>query len=282
MDAGDKLFPDTAVDRYVSSGLRRIDGWLCQLDARLIRAIGSCQDELHVNGALGEIGVHHGKLFILLYLMLSRGEKSFAVDLFDQQALNVDGSGRGDLAIFLGNLRAVAGNTDLVEVVQSNSTDLAGTDLDARISQRVRLFSIDGGHTAQVTYHDMELADDVLADEGVIILDDYFNAEWPGVSEGALRFFTGHAHALVPFAIGQNKVFASRPAFSSRYGEYLVANTKKGCFCKYAEFLGRDVPVFKDPRRLYDRIKQSEFARTHRNHPLANRVKPVLRRLLGG
>lgn len=278
----EKLFPGEVAARYAGGGFRRIDGWLTALDARLIRSIGLAQDARGVTGALGEIGVHHGKLFILLYLMLSRGEKAFAVDIFDQQSLNLDDSGKGDLAAFLRNIEKVAGSAEFVELFQSSSMDLQWPDIERRIGRNVRLFSIDGGHTAEITYHDMDLANSALADDGVIILDDYFNADWPGVSEGAAKFLCGNPGALAPVAIGENKVFLARPGLAANYSEALTGGAEARYIAKTSGFFGSEVPVFRDPRGLYERLKQSDFARTHRKHPLAEKIKPALRRLLGG
>jgi len=275
-----KLFPSEAMARYAAGGFRRVDGWLTALDARLIRSIGLIQDEQGVAGALGEIGVHHGKLFILMYLMLSRGEKAFAVDIFEQQSLNLDDSGQGDMKAFLRNIKKVAGSAEHVELFQSSSTDLQWRDIEGRIGQKVRLFSIDGGHTAEITYHDMDLANRALLDAGVVILDDYFNAEWPGVSEGAAKFLRRNEGVLAPIAIGENKVLLSRPEHAARYSDALIRGIEGRYFAKETGFFGREVPVFRDPRGLYQRLKQSDFARTHRKHPLAERIKPILRRLL--
>lgn len=275
----EKLFPDAKVEAYAGRGFRKVDGWLVALDARLIRTIGCAQDQFRVTGSLGEIGVHHGKLFILLYLMLSCGEKAFAVDVFDQQHLNVDGSGHGNLTTFRKNIENIAGTMEFVEIFRSSSTDLKWDNIEERIEQKVRLLSIDGGHTADITYNDIDLANRALIDQGVLIIDDYFNPDWPGVSEGAMRFFLRNSGALAPVAIGENKIFYSRPAFAARYGDYLIRHTHSRDLRKIAKFLDREVPVFRDPRRLYDRIKQSKLVRTHRNHHLAEKFKPVVRRL---
>ena len=53
----------------------------------------------------------------------------------------------------------------------------------------LRFFSIDGGHLSHIVKHDLETAALSITDGGVIILDDYFNPEFPGVSEGTNRYF---------------------------------------------------------------------------------------------
>ena len=94
---------------------------------------------LRITGSLGEIGVHHGKLFILLYLMLSCGEKAFAVDVFDQQHLNVDGSGHGNLTTFRKNIENIAGTMEFVEIFRSSSTDLKWDNIEERIGNKLQV-----------------------------------------------------------------------------------------------------------------------------------------------
>ena len=82
--------------RYLSDGLGRVEGWLDPRSAKVIAALGEYQTAQGIRGAVGEIGVHQGKLLVLLDLIKAKGELSFAVDLFDEQQFNVDRSGLGD------------------------------------------------------------------------------------------------------------------------------------------------------------------------------------------
>jgi len=56
--------------------------------------------ELGIRGSLGEIGVHHGLLFIVLALSSGPDEQLFAVDVFGRQDLNIDKSGKGSRTWF--------------------------------------------------------------------------------------------------------------------------------------------------------------------------------------
>jgi peptide chain release factor 2 len=51
-----------------------------------------------------EIGVHHGRLFIPMALARRPGERALAIDVFEDQHLNVDHSGKGDRARFEENV----------------------------------------------------------------------------------------------------------------------------------------------------------------------------------
>lgn len=275
----EKLFPSDKTETYAARGFRRVDGWLTALDSRLVRTIGCAQDDFRVTGSVGEIGVHHGRLFILLYMMRSKGERAFAIDLFRDQHLNVDGSGKGDLGAFRKNIEKIAGTSGSMEIFQSSSTDITWERIEERVKQKARLFSIDGGHTRDIAYNDIAIASDGLADGGVIIIDDYFNADWPGVSEATVEFFCRNSGALAPFAIGENKLFVARPQFAQRYGDYLRQKVKHRYFRKNATFRDNEVAVFKDPKSIYDMIKQSQIARAYGNHPVAEKAKPIIRRI---
>ena len=56
------------LDRYTRSDIHKVHGWLEQVDVDYILEIASYQNHSKVFGSVGEIGVHHGKLFILLNL----------------------------------------------------------------------------------------------------------------------------------------------------------------------------------------------------------------------
>jgi len=75
--------------------------------ANMIATLSAVQEAQRVSGNVAEIGVHHGKLFILLYLLARGDERAVAVDLFADQTRNVDQSGAGDLDKFRVNLEQI-------------------------------------------------------------------------------------------------------------------------------------------------------------------------------
>jgi hypothetical protein len=89
-------FTESLLKSYTKYGFKKVDGWLDPASAFIIYQLSKVQNELGISGGVGEIGVHHGKLFILLLLMLKKGERSFGVDIFDEQNLNIDSSGKGE------------------------------------------------------------------------------------------------------------------------------------------------------------------------------------------
>ncbi len=271
---------DACVRAYVSGGMRRVDGWLTPLDARLTAAAAAFQGEAGLAGSVGEIGVHHGRMFLLLALGMGPGDRAFAIDVFDDQALNLDRSGRGDEAIFRGNLVRHGIDAGQVSVFRRSSLAIRWPEIMAAVGQPVRLASVDGGHTAEVVANDLALMEDGLADHGVIVLDDYFTAEFPGVSEGAARFLVSRPNAVVPFAMGDSRMLFCRPAWSDRYRAALGASAAMRHHIRDVELWGGTAGLYRTPRRLMHHVRRTRLAQALRDHPIGLKLKPLVRRLL--
>ena len=136
-----------ALADYVKRKHHSVQRWLDDFSARLICAIATILDNAGRHGAAVEIGVHHGRLFILLHLA-STGERDLVIDVFEDQELNVDSSGKGDKAIFLRNLQRFGGDPARVNILQKSSLAVQPAQIIERVGRPVT-FSIDGGHTVE-------------------------------------------------------------------------------------------------------------------------------------
>jgi len=254
----------TPRDRYLRHGLRHVHGWLDTYSAAFIRSVTEVQAQAGETGGLAEIGVHHGKLFILLALSARPGEVGLAIDVFGDQHLNTDQSGHGDRAVFEQNVRKWVPDAD-VKIVQKSSLEVTPADILAACGP-VRLASIDGGHTEECARNDLRLMEAVLTLRGVVVLDDYFNQSWPGVSSGTNQYLLDPAARLRPFAISPNKLYL---AFDEVTAFYRSEMRERNAYYyeKTARFMNSDVDVygtheftFTFKRWLIDAVKRSPLA----------------------
>jgi len=188
-------------------------------------------------GAVAEIGVHHGRLFIALQLLVPTGTPAVAIDLFEDQAENIDRSGQGDRERFEENVRRW-GDWDSVRVHSVNSRNVTPADLTAWSDGPIRLFSVDGGHVADLVASDLRLAESCLAQGGIVAVDDVFNPEWPGVVVGTLAHLQGGS-GLLPFAVAFDKVWftnsptaadGDRATLRAAFGQSIRESRKESVF----------------------------------------------------
>jgi len=98
-----------------------------------------------------------------------------------------------------------------VRLVESWEAMLALADRPERFD----LIHIDGRHTQDAVEHDLGHADEVLADDGVIVVDDFRNADFPGVSFAMYRFLERRDYRI--FLTTENKAYLARTASVGRW-----------------------------------------------------------------
>jgi hypothetical protein len=203
---GDGVMEKAFLESYLDA-FGRIEGWFSPDAALMFMAYNELVADGGIAGDVLEIGVHHGLSTIALAAMRGDGATLVAVDLFEElQDQNVSASGSGSRAHFERNLAAVFGDTTFVRCIAAPSNTLDASDLGRRFS----FCHIDGGHTARETYDDLDLCSRILLPGGPLALDDYFNPAFPGVCEGAIKFWMAHGGVLTPVAVGFNKVLFQR------------------------------------------------------------------------
>jgi hypothetical protein len=161
-----------------------IDGWF---DYKIIVPILWKLNGIQSVGNILEIGVHHGKSFIPMIFLLHDNEEIMAVDIFEDQQFNVDGSGHGSHEIFVKHIQHICQDNAIlsrVKIMKGDTTKLKSTDYMTVTNNKFRIISIDGSHTKHATIIDLNNAMNILSSDGFIIIDDYFNNDWPGVRAG--------------------------------------------------------------------------------------------------
>lgn len=212
------------------------------LSARVLSFLLDEQSRIGIGGSVGEIGVHHGKLFLIAYLATRADERAFAIDVFDLQEFNLDQSGKGDRERFVANVQRHAGSTDGLVVMTADSLKLSPERLLDEAGP-ARFISVDGGHTEECAINDLRLAEACLADGGIILLDDYFNHHWPDVSVGAARHFLAPEAKTKPFLITPNKVFFAEERYHALY-QKAVRERFQANFNRNGRMFGSAVDIY--------------------------------------
>lgn len=237
-----RMNPDQT--RELSRKARRIQGWFEA--AGLFGLIDDVQHREGVAGDLFEIGVHHGKSAVVLGNMARTGEALGVCDIFGSQSGNASGSGSGDRAIFERNMHVFAPECR-VRVFECLSSSLTTDQIG-----EARFFHVDGGHLTEEARSDLELAAAVVVDGGVIVVDDPFRPEWPGVTEAILQFVADHPDSAT-VALGFNKLVLARREHADMYRGAVLSDAawtyvdSRVWARKVLPVAGADAPIFYVP-----------------------------------
>ena len=219
-------------------------GWLARTDAEILQAVMDAQRAAGLAGSAVEIGVHHGRSMIAICLGLVDNEKAYAIDIFDQQHLNKDGSGRGNRDIFEKNLAKFGVAPSTIVIDPRPSDEVKPQDILEAVGP-ARIFSVDGGHWTSIVQSDLRLAEASIAPHGVIALDDFHRLEWPEVSAGYFAWFGERTKPVVPFAMGYNKLYLCQQQQVAFYQQALAASRYLKLYrAKEVEFQDVRMPVY--------------------------------------
>jgi transcriptional regulator with XRE-family HTH domain len=143
-----------AVNRLV---FENVEGWVGDRVWHILDFIQRHHWEGNVRGDIAEIGVHHGKLFFLIASLAHDDEVCVAMDLFEGQDLNIDGSGRGARAVFEQHIANLFPHLKKrIRIVPIDSLSMTPVTARRIVSERgVRIFSVDGGHTTAHVVNDL-------------------------------------------------------------------------------------------------------------------------------
>lgn len=186
-----------------------VEGWVGGRIHQMLDFVNTYHGAHGVQGDVIEIGVHHGKLFFLMLSLLRDNEVGIAMDLFSSQHLNIDRSGSGSRAIFEEHLRRYFSEYESsVRIIEGDSMAMRADDIRSQMmNDRVRVFSVDGGHNVEHAINDLSLAQELIAPRGIVMLDDFLGPHWPSVTEGFFKFMNTSNIRLAPYLIFENKLF---------------------------------------------------------------------------
>ena len=193
---------------YVSQSVS-VEGFFMEQAAITWDCLLNYQTNHNIKGNFLEIGVWKGKSAILSCLHANPEETCLLVDLimFDEaQEL----------------LRNLHSNSNFYRCKSQNFWQN-----EANLHQffsSCRWIHIDGAHSGSACFNDLQIANQLLSEEGIICMDDFFNPSYPQVTAAVFNFLYQFPFSLKLFLCGFNKGYLARPYYCDNYLRYLLEN----------------------------------------------------------
>jgi hypothetical protein len=262
---------------YMQNGYKYVEGWYSYLALKTVSELAEFQKQHFISGSICEIGVHHGRSFILLSLLTNSPESSVAYDLFEMQSENIDRSGKGNKEILRKNLQRFNCDLNRIKIVSQNSLSLTPELLLNDTNCAVRIFSIDGGHTSDVVLNDLNLAEKTICKGGIIIIDDFFDEGWPGVAEGTCKHLMQTNSKLIPFAVFDDKVaFTNDIEMKNLYIKTLESLCPE-FLSKESEFFGNKIVIlYKSKNEFINKLRRTKIWQRIKNNRIGNSIRRVM------
>ena len=217
------------VNNYLTNEFKNIEGWCIPQLWNCMEPIMDYHCDIGLNKPIAEIGVYHGKFFLGLVKTVDSIGVSHAFDVFDMQQFNLDGAGKGSLDRVEINLNNCNVNPNSYQLNRVDSMTLNSINLsEMGVTQGMfSWFSVDGCHTPEHTINDTKIALHLTAPEGIIFVDDYYNAQWPGVQEGISKFYLNEYSNFIPLLYTCNKLFLCHISFHAIYLDMISTHLRE-------------------------------------------------------
>ncbi len=178
-----------------------LPGWFTEDSAAVWDCLLGFQKQQRIKGHAFEIGVYHGKSAALTCLHLRADEQLVLVDPYR-----------------LDQVRATLASVRTEPIVchPCYSTQLPAAELLA-LHGRCRWVHVDGEHTGFACAHDLALADRLLDDQGVLVVDDFMSPRYPQVAAAVFQYLQAQPFALRMFLCGFFKAYLARPKHVAAY-----------------------------------------------------------------
>jgi cephalosporin hydroxylase len=198
------------INAYLKTDHQEIKGWFYPLDMVLFCFADQLQKQAGIRGDIFELGVHHGKSLVLLSLLSRRDEMLYAMDLYREDFLQQTQN----------NMERFGQHQDAgtVEYIVGDSSAMTIDELMQRIQRPLRLLHIDAGHEYHEVLQSLYLLAPFVSSQGIIIMDDYHDREFPGIDAAIYDFARmREPRRFVPFLCGGNKLYLCAPALARQY-----------------------------------------------------------------
>ena len=181
------------------------------------------------------------------------------------------------------------------EEFQSKKVSLSTSEMIGRFG----LIHIDGEHSEEAVYRDLNESFKYLASDGILVIDDIFHTAFPGIASAVYRFI--HSNSLVPFLLSGDKMWLCFPEFYEKFSEatrfilndrqiafnsdYLDVYEQSNSIKGYSQIIIKHEKEYYEIFRKYNHIPLSRYELRMKIHEVIDFVLPgfvvtVLRKVL--
>jgi hypothetical protein len=197
------LTPPLTAYAHMKADVDKIQGFLANTSIAVWDAFLAYQESNFVFGHIGEIGVYKGKSATILARHQRANEELWLIDFsdfIDEAKANLSASAQHE-----------------IRYIKQKSVEIFRHPDLAQRRRTFRWFHIDGEHTGQAVATDLALAHELLADDGIICIDDFLNPAYPQITAATFAFLQENRYNLTLFACGYNKGYLARPTYARHY-----------------------------------------------------------------
>lgn len=178
------------------SSFEQVDGMMSITAAAAFLAVFKQLRQLGITGHWFETGVYKGKSATLLCGSASKDEDVVLIDIDHHKSW--------------GHLNAL--HDSIVSVETESEKIEQNFQLLPKYFNKTMVLHSDGSHFYDNVYSDIVLANKLLSEDGVLILDDFWNAHYPQVQAAAYSYLAAFPEHFSFFLTGENKAFLCRPS----------------------------------------------------------------------
>lgn len=183
------------------------EGMLSEFSMAVMDSLLALQDDLAIAGHVVEFGVFKGRSAMLLAHRARPSERLILVDIeryLDQKRL---------ADVFPG-----------FEFVQCASEAFARTFPDYRaLAGNCRFLHVDSSHGFRTTLAELAMAEELLAERGILVLDDFTNLNYSQMIAATYKHLYSGKSGLAMFLVTEEKGYLCRAADFEFYARYVLA-----------------------------------------------------------
>ena len=224
-----------AVDRYLAEGYESVVGMSSRFAAAIVARLMAIQSDLGVRGHFAEIGPFEGRFFIAMAHALAVGEKAVGIDLFDWPNPEI-------IDRFHANCRKHGVPEERRVTLKADSRTMKPEELLAAAGGPIRLMHVDGEHSRAALLKDLALTTAVMAEGGVIVLDDMLHPGYPTLMVAVQEYLEANPD-IVPLCVIDRETIVAATKFVlcgrtwfKRYEEALLAAFENNVWPMGADF----------------------------------------------